>query len=221
LFEDYEQWLVESVRCAIDNTHLNWIIKVHPVNVWRSKMDGAELEQLEAITLRQHFGELPSHIKFMPADTDINTFSLFNVIDYGLTVRGTIGMELPCFGIPVITAGTGRYSERGFTIDPKSIEAFREALTTLHTTPKLDKLSISLARKHYYGALHLRPVPMDSFVLDFNAHTYGLSALTQNVNIKTIINGQILKLVDIKRLVSWIEDKTKCELLSRDIEGVG
>ena len=34
---------------------------------------------------------------------------LFKVIDYGITVRGTIGIELPCFGIPVITAGTGRY----------------------------------------------------------------------------------------------------------------
>ena len=60
--------------------------------------------------LRRHFGNLPGHVKLMRADTGINTFSLFDVADYGLTVRGTIGMELPCFGIPVVTAGTGRYS---------------------------------------------------------------------------------------------------------------
>jgi hypothetical protein len=218
LFEDYEQWLVESVRCAIDNTNLNWIIKVHPVNVWRSKMDGAELEQLEAVTLRQHFGELPSHIRFMPADTSINTFSLFNVIDYGLTVRGTIGMELPCFGIPVITAGTGRYSERGFTIDPQSVDEFRETLATLHKIKKLSKLNISLARMHYYGALHLRPIPMKSFVLDFDAHTYGIKALMQNVVIKVRADGHLFEMDDVNRLISWVEDEAKPELLAHDIE---
>ena len=118
LFDDYEQWLVETVRAAIANPRLNWIVKVHPVNVWRARMDGAEPVQLEAQTLDRHFGALPDHVKLMPADTPINTFSLFDVADYGLTVRGTIGMELPCFGIPVVTAGTGRYSGRGFTIEP-------------------------------------------------------------------------------------------------------
>ena len=130
LFEDYEQWLVETVRAAIANPRLNWVVKVHPVNVWRSRMDGAELVQLEAQTLHRHFGALPDHVKLMAADTPVNTFSLFDIADYGLTVRGTIGMELPCFGIPVVTAGTGRYSGRGFTIDPSSREEFGAVLAT-------------------------------------------------------------------------------------------
>ena len=66
LFEDYEHWLVETVRSAIANPALNWIVKVHPVNVWRSRLDGAPLVQLEAQALHKHFGPLPSHIKLIP-----------------------------------------------------------------------------------------------------------------------------------------------------------
>ncbi len=131
LFDDYEDWLVETVRGAIANPALNWVVKVHPVNVWRSRMDGAALVQLEAEALHKRFGELPAHVKLMPADTAVNTFSLFKVIDFGLTVRGTIGMELPCFGIPVVTAGTGRDAARGFTIDPTSRDEYANLLETL------------------------------------------------------------------------------------------
>ena len=77
LFSDYESWLVETVRCAIKNENLDWIVKVHPVNVWRSRMDNKPLEQLEETILKKEFGSLPSHIKLLTADNEINTFSLF------------------------------------------------------------------------------------------------------------------------------------------------
>jgi len=218
VFDDYEQWLVESVRCAIDNPHLNWVVKVHPVNVWRSKMDGADMEQLEAITLRNHFGQLPDHITLMAADTDINTFSLFEVMDYGLTVRGTIGMELPCFGIPVVTAGTGRYSGCGFTIDPMTRDGFRETLLKLHEVAPLADNVVRLARLHYYGAMRLRPVPMQSFVLDFDARTFGTAALAQNVSLKMRADAGLLDTADIGRLVRWVEDGKPAELLARNID---
>src|SRR3546814_9623295 len=75
LFSDYEAWLIETVRSAIANPALDWIIKVHPVNVWRSKMDGAPMEQLECIALNRVFGNLPPHVRILPADTPINTRS--------------------------------------------------------------------------------------------------------------------------------------------------
>ena len=86
LFSNYEEWLIQTVGAAIRNDNLNWIVKVHPVNVWRSKMDGKPMEQLEKKSLERAYGELPSHVKIMPADTRINTLSLFNYVDYGLTV---------------------------------------------------------------------------------------------------------------------------------------
>jgi hypothetical protein len=217
LFTDYEEWLVETVRSAIANPRVNWIVKVHPVNVWRSRMDGAELVQLEAQTLHRAFGTLPDHIKILAADTDINTFSLFDVVDCGLTVRGTIGMELPCFGIPVITAGTGRYSGRGFTNDPKTRKEYVALLARLQDLPKLDEVSVSRARRHYYGALSLRPVQMRSFLLDYDAKSgIGLRP-APDVIMKRRSDERLLSSEDLGRLVHWLADTKEPELLSREI----
>jgi hypothetical protein len=218
LYEDYEQWLVETVRTAIANPHLNWVVKVHPVNVWRSRMDGAELVQLEAATLHRHFGALPDHIKLMAADTAVNTFSLFDIADYGLTVRGTIGMELPCFGIPVVTAGTGRYSGRGFTIDPATREDYAAVLAKLQDLPKLGQDAIRRARLHYHGALNLRPVPMRSFVLDFQAVRRPGSPPRADVFMNRRADERLFETEDLGRLMRWMTATREPELLSHDIE---
>lgn len=216
LFDDYEQWTVETVRAAIANPRLNWIVKVHPVNVWRSKMDGAALVQLEAETLHRHFGALPEHVTIMRADTGINTFSLFDVADYGLTVRGTIGMELPCFGIPVVTAGSGRYAGRGFTIDPASRADYAALLARLHEVPRLDAESVRRARLHYYGALNLRPVPMQSFTFDYNAGASG-SAFPYDVALNRPAGAGLLESADLGRLIRWMTDAKSPELLAHDL----
>ena len=215
LFEDYEQWTVETVRAAIANPNLNWVVKVHPVNVWRSKMDGTALVQLEAETLRRHFGDLPPHVKIMPADTAINTFSLFDVIDYGLTVRGTIGMELPCFGIPVVTAGTGRYAGRGFTSDPASRAEYAALLARLHEIPRLDEAAIKRARLHYYGALTLRPIPMRSFRLRYESM---LNSDEEQVTLAQAADRSLLQTEDLGRLVNWVDAERTTELLTAELD---
>lgn len=204
LFPDYKAWLIETVRGAIGNPALNWVIKAHPVNVWRSKTDGAAIEQLEATALQEAFGDLPDHIRFMPADTDINTFSLFDAIDYGLTVRGTIGTELPCFGIPIVTAGTGRYSGRGFTIDPATPEKFRQTLATLHDMPRLSERTAKAARRYAYGTFFLRPQPIQSFELDFHALRFGSKDLAVNVYLRNSLNVQNGEAADLNAIAEWM-----------------
>lgn len=214
VFADYQEWLVETVRHAIANPQITWIVKVHPVNVWRSAMDGKPMEQLEAQALREAFGGLPDHVRLMPADTGVNTASLFDVMDYGLTVRGTIGMELPCLGIPVVTAGTGRYSGLGFTMDPPDRRAYADLLARLHEVPPLDQETMRLARRHYHAALNLRPVPMQSFVLDFTANTYGARALTQNSFVVPAKAGEPwYPGDDLKALAGWIATDSDEDIL--------
>lgn len=216
LFDDYEQWLVETVRAAIANPRLNWLVKVHPANAWRSKMDGAAIGQLEADALRRHFGELPSHVNLIPADTAINTFSLFDLADYGLTVRGTIGMELPCFGIPVVTAGSGRYSGRGFTVDPATREDYMALMANLETVPRLDAQAIRRARLHYYGALELRPVPMKSFLIDYGSP--GSAAPREpTVVLKQRPDRKLLDTDDLGRFIRWIVEANTPELLKHEL----
>ena len=167
--------------------------------------------------LRKRFGRLPAHVKLMDADTPINTFSLFEIADYGLTVRGTIGMELPCFGIPVVTAGTGRYSGRGFTIDPATRRHYHDLLGKLQDVPPLGVEAVRRARLHYYGALSLRPVPMRSFDFDYHAGNKRGAASNYDVILRRPVNGDLLKSDDLGRLIKWLADEKSPELLSQEI----
>ncbi len=214
LYPDYEQWLIETVRGAIANPELDWVVKVHPVNVWRSRMDGVPMEQIEAQVLRREFGELPAHVSLMPANTEINTYSLFDAIDFGLTVRGTIGMELPCFGVPVVTAGTGRYSGHGFTIDPESREAYQEILSRLHEQAPLSDEQRRLARQYAFGAFFLRPFPTVSFRLDFHARSFGVDALKQNVVLDAGLISQWPQTPDLSQIAAWAVGSGASDLLS-------
>lgn len=213
LYPDYEQWLIETVRGAIANPELDWVVKVHPVNVWRSRMDGVPMEQIEAQVLKREFGELPAHVSLMPANTEINTYSLFDAIDFGLTVRGTIGMELPCFGVPLVTAGTGRYSGHGFTVDPPSREEYQKILSTLHEQAPLSNEQRLLARQYAFGAFFLRPYPTISFQLDFHARSFGVAALKQNVVLDADQMDRWPVIHDLAEIAYWAAESRSADLL--------
>jgi hypothetical protein len=204
LFPDYLSWLVETVRIAIGNPALNWIVKVHPVNLWRSQMDGVPMEQLEARALEREFGSLPPHIKIMTADTPINTYSLFGAIDYGLTVRGTIGMELPCYGVPVITAGTGRYSGRGFTIDPRNPAEYRDILSRLQDYPRLSPETVSAAQRYALATLYRRSWPIKGVSIDFDRKDAPIPAMKVDVQPTESDSNRLLGKECLGDVADWL-----------------
>jgi hypothetical protein len=163
LFADQEQWFVETLRAACENDRVNWIVKLHPANVWKLRRDGFEGELDETRAIREQIGELPAHVRVLQPDSDISTWSLFAVTDFGVTIRGSIGFELPCFGVPVLTAGTGFYSGRGFTIDSASADEYLERLRRIETARRLTNEEVVRARKHAYGLFRLRQTRFTSF----------------------------------------------------------
>ncbi len=165
LFADYDEWLVETVKIACENTHLNWVIKLHPDYIWHTSGMKHQEEMRDMIAVVANVGSLPPHITVVPPDTDISTYSFFAVADYCVTVRGTVGLECPCFGIPVITAGTSRYSDLGFTENSATIGEYLEKLRSLHTLPPLNPERTTLARKHAWGLFVLRPLRFSSIEL--------------------------------------------------------
>src|SRR6476659_7738648 len=163
LFDDQEQWFVETVRAACANDRVNWVVKLHPANVWKRKRDGVEGELGDLRAIREHVGDLPDHVHVMRHDSPIATRSLFDVTDVGVTIRGSVGWELPCFGVPALTAGTGFYSGRGFTVDSATREEYLGRLGRIEEVPSLGAHEVELARRHAYALLLLRPLPFTSF----------------------------------------------------------
>jgi hypothetical protein len=179
-------------------------------------MDGVPMEQIEAEALLREFGKLPPHVSLMKAETEINTYSLFEAIDFGITVRGTIGMELPCFGVPVVTAGSGRYSGHGFTIDTESRESYQSILSRLHEFNPLSKEQKCLARKYAFGAFFLRPIPTESFRINYHAQSFGVNALTYNVELEPIRMGLWPNVPDLQRIAKWATASLSSDLLASE-----
>ncbi len=179
LFDDYEHWLIETVNAACQNDAVQWYVKLHPDYVWKMKDLGGGVQPRDVLALQSNIGELPSHVRVIAPETDISTFSIFPVIDYCITVRGTVGLEAPCFGVPVFTAGTGRYSGMGFTIDSSSQEEYLQRMRTIQEYPRLTQQQTSLARRHAWGVFEKRL---------FFFHSFDLTRRLRGVALETCVD---------------------------------
>ena len=76
LFDNYGHWFAETVAAAAANPKLNWIIKLHPANLWKRQLSGVTSEYGEIALIRERVGELPPHVCVLPPDTEVSTLSL-------------------------------------------------------------------------------------------------------------------------------------------------
>jgi len=70
---------------------------------------------------------------------------------------------MACHGVPVITAGTGRYSGLGFTVDSTSAEEYLQRLAHIQELPPMSQGKTELARRFAYALFKRRLWPMRSF----------------------------------------------------------
>lgn len=162
----YEEWLVETVRAARSNDKVNWVLKLHPANVFRNARTGYSGEYGELIALRKAFGDVPEFLTVVRPDEQVSPVSFFGLTDWGITVRGTIGVELPCFGIPVLTAGSGRYAGKGFTVDSGTSVEYLARVANIDSVPALTDAQTRLGILHAYLVFRARPARYDAVLAD-------------------------------------------------------
>ena len=200
LFRDYEDWFVETVRAACANDRLNWLIKVHPANLVKNIRDGISGEPSEVLALRDRIGHLPAHVQVIPADTDITTLSLFEVTDYCLTVRGTVGMEAALLGRSVLTAGTGRYDRHGFTTDFNSRDDYLARLATLDELGPPTSSMRERAERYGYGVFMCRPVRLQC--LDFKFSKDAAATLLTGWNLHSVV--ELRSAPELVAIADWL-----------------
>ncbi|MFQ5923136.1 MAG: hypothetical protein ACE5M4_09855 [Anaerolineales bacterium] len=199
LFEDYEDWFVNTIRAAANNPRLNWIIKVHPANVIKRHRDSYRGEYSEITAIRRSIGDLPRHIKLLGAESNISTYSVLSIMDYCLTVRGTVGIEAASMGIPVLTAGTGRFDHLGFTLDSESVEEFLERLNTIENIEPLPAGSRELAQRYAYALFLLRPFQLSS--LSFRYSQDSTASLVVSFEVDTV--RDLVEAPDMQAFAEW------------------
>ncbi len=220
LYPDYETWLIETVRQAIDNPNVQWIIKLHPSNVWRGEVETLlKGKTLEEQIISSHFPELPRHVQIMKSDSKISTYALMEIANYGITVRGTAGLEMATLGKQVITAGTGRYEDCGFTIDPKTVKEYEEIISNLHQIGDLGDTKQLLARKYAYGIFALKAYEISSLK---PCLSFGRSSMVGSDDV-CYLPSQDLDLPsrgDIANFLEFLMDD-RSDLYSRDLASEG
>ncbi|CAM8659965.1 hypothetical protein MCEGEM3_00482 [Oxalobacteraceae bacterium] len=162
----FKEWLVETVRMAARNPNVNWVLKLHPANIGRKNNFQKTGKYGELLALESAFGKIPDFLTVVYPDEATSPLSFFSITDFGITVRGTVGMELPCFGTPTLTAGTGRYSGRGFTVDSLSRDDYFHKLLNIHKIPRLSSEQIKLGQRYAYFVFRVRPARYGDMFVD-------------------------------------------------------
>ncbi len=209
LFEHYTQWLIETIRAAAANPRLQWVVKLHPAHLVKAKQSNDTRRPAELDVLEEAIGALPPHVKLIHPDTDLSTYSMFQIADYVVTVRGTVGIEAAVFGVPVVTAGTGRYDRRGFTLDSTSRAEYLEKLATLETFPRLTAEQVELAERFAYEVLFCRPLRLSSASLEFERD----GKATPRFRIQAQTREEWLAAPEMRQLSSWLADGRAEDLL--------
>jgi hypothetical protein len=213
LFADQEEWFVETVRTVCANDAVNWLLKLHPANVWKARRERLGDALDEEIAIREKIGSLPSHVAVLRPDSDVSTASVFALTDWGITIRGSIGFELPCFGVPVLTAGTGFYSGLGFTIDSATRDDYLHRLRTIETIPPLAPEQVELARRHAYALFKLRPLRFTSFEATIRPLAQMGHPLDHDVELKIGTRAQLEAAPDLRRFARWATQSRELDYL--------
>ena len=214
LFQDYATWLVETVRAACSNDRLEWFIKVHPANVWRG-----ETQQLlggryqEEILISQTLGTLPPHVHIVPADSKISPLTWMRLADFGITVRGTSGLEMAALGKTVITAGTGRYEGNGFTLDPKTAADYLALLGRLPDVAEPTPLEVEWAERYAHAIFLLKPFEVKSVEPRLAAGRSKVVASDDLLYVPRSLVGSELP-EDLARFGDFVDDRSRIDFLS-------
>lgn len=200
LFSNYEEWFIETVRVACKNQHVNWVIKVHPANLVKDARDGVNKEHSEIAAIRKAVGDLPAHVKLLKADTKLSTLSLFEAMDGCVTVRGTVGIEAACFGVPVLTAGTGRFDRLGFTIDSNSREEYLGRVAMAENLGRMQEGQVELARRYAHAFLLQRPLMLTCMQMRYQQ----TAAAELDIEYRVHTKEALIQSVDLCAIANWI-----------------
>lgn len=115
-FRDPLDWVQATVEAVCGATHVNWLLRPHPCDLWYGSLTLADLLPKT----------LPSHVGLAPLDW--NGAAVMDAVDGMVTMYGTAGIEYAGMGKPVLVSVPGWYGKAGFVRCPRSRQEYLELL---------------------------------------------------------------------------------------------
>ena len=153
-YASFDDWMVDTIKQICELPQVQWLVKVHPIEAYDNPAAGVQR------LIETHFPNLPSHVRMIPAEEDISPLEFFELLDGGITVYGTAGLELALRGKPVVLAGEAHYGGKGFTHDGLDIASYRDFLSRVGELTPLTEEQTRLARMYAYSYFVQRQIPL-------------------------------------------------------------
>lgn len=154
-YPSFDDWMIDTIKHAIQITDVQWLIKIHPIEAWDNPASGVQR------LIEREFPNLPDHVRVIPAEEDISPANMFELIDGGVTVYGTAGLELALMGKPVILGGEAHYGGLGFTHEGLTPITYREFLRKAAKLGPLTDEQRADVRKYAYSHFVQRQIPLE------------------------------------------------------------
>ncbi|MBF0485491.1 MAG: hypothetical protein HQL16_03145 [Candidatus Omnitrophica bacterium] len=142
IFSTFEDWLTKTFEIASQEKDVNWIFRLHPAE--------RELKTNSQINTLTHLNQLlkenpSSNIKIMDGTEGLKTCDILPFIHAGISVIGTVSMELPAHGVPCLLASRKGYAEQEFVISVKSVDDYVSKVRAIKDAPRPTKRQQELA----------------------------------------------------------------------------
>jgi len=144
LFSSFDEWTIKTIEKICNISGVNWLLKIHPHET--TYYGFGETVQL----INNEFPLLPDNVKIIPPDTNLSTQNIFSLINGGVTVYGTSGLELAALGKPVILAGNPYYANDSYTLNPKTRDEYFMLLESAGNIKPLSDNAKKTARQFAY-----------------------------------------------------------------------
>lgn len=144
LFDDYYQWLEQTLAFVAKQTHVNWLVRQHP---YEKMVEGdpnfpSICDPFNQIIARYVRPE--NTIRVVPPKVATSTLFSSNGVT---TVGGTAGLEFASVGVPCILAGRPFYADLGFTLRPTTPDAYFATLASIPSLPRVSEDRQQLAKE--------------------------------------------------------------------------
>jgi hypothetical protein len=153
-FENILDWLYQTVDYFKSRTDLQIVIRIHPAEVKAVK----KTEQPLAAELKARYDVLPDHIKVIPPESDLSSYTLVDMSRAALIYGTKMGLEIALRGVPVIIAGESFNRGKGFSYDVSSPDEYFILLDRITELPRNTSEMMESARKYAYHFFFRRQI---------------------------------------------------------------
>lgn len=145
-FDNQLDWLFQTIEYFMRRPDLQLVIRIHPAETKATK----KTDQPLRVEIANRFPVLPDHIKVIPPESDLSSYTLAEMSQAALIYGTKMGLEIALRGVPVIIAGESMNRGKGFTYDVESPEQYFDLLDHITELPRNTSQMMSRAEKYAY-----------------------------------------------------------------------